>query len=129
MKYSKIKHAGAHPDRLSHDCGYPERIFAERWAEENKRSPGINGGYGCLELLMASNIRNMGTIFQEPIEQISQRDALVAATVIQWLGTNCGACFLHECEQDILKERKAEHEAFHKKYNLRVAGAIKEVNP
>ena len=38
-------------------------------------------------------------------DDITQRDADVAATVIQWLGSNIGQSFLYEVEKKILEER------------------------
>ena len=34
--------------------------------------------------------------FLAPLTKITDRDRLVSATVVQWLGTNCGLCFLRE---------------------------------
>lgn len=44
-----------------------------------------SSGYGLLELLMPEGLN------------LTQRDAAVAATVIQWLGTNCGFGFYTNC--------------------------------
>jgi len=32
----------------------------------------------------------------KPLQIITSRDRLIVATVIQWLGSNCGMSFLHE---------------------------------
>lgn len=81
-----------------------ERVFLRHWREENKRKPGLNGGNGLLELLL-SEVPNSGGV------DICQRDATVAATVIQWLGTNCGQGFLHGVRK--------EYEEIDKKRNAR----------
>jgi len=43
---------------------------------------------------------------------VSQRDATVAATVIQWLGTNCGGAFIQDVENRIKQERALRQEFF-----------------
>ncbi len=70
-----------------------ERIMLKRWRAENKRVPGTNGGRGVLEIIVSED--------NDAAAPLTQRDATVAATVIQWLGTNCGRCFLEQCEREI----------------------------
>ena len=60
--------------------------------------------HGILEILLAPS--NRVRPFDTKIERISQRDASVAATVVQWLGTSCGLSFLVECERLSKQERK-----------------------
>ncbi len=71
--------------------GVEERAFAAAWDFEcNCRSSG-----GILSLLMS----------EEPIVSLlrDQRDVwlvqLVAQAIIQWLGTNCGHCFVEEARK------------------------------
>lgn len=126
MIYSAIKHTGFRARRLKHESSFPECVFAEKWDEENKRSPGIKGGFGILELLLDKKLRTVETVFHSP-PPITQRDAFVAATVVQWLGTNCGKWFLEECEKKINKinkRHKEEMEAWHKKHNLHESTSI-----
>lgn len=75
-----------------------ERIFLRHWRDENKRKAGINGGCGLLELLLSENSNAHAA-------DLTQRDATVAACVVQWLGTNCGQSFLIECEREIKTDR------------------------
>ena len=108
MKYDNIQHVGNQPQRK--DCSYSERIFADEWEELNKRIVGTNGGYGALELLLHTKDICMlqGLTADTIIDEINQRDAFVAATIIQWLGTKCGVVFLKDCENKISIAHKAE---------------------
>jgi hypothetical protein len=89
-------HQGLRTDRLR--GGLAERIYAEEWAKKNTRSSWINHGCTALELIL--------TPAGKLPRPVSQRDATIAATVIQWLGTNCGHAFLQETEQRIEDERQ-----------------------
>ena len=59
----------------------------------------------CLLMLMNPVGIGGGTGFFNPIGEqhgpITQRDALVAATVVQWIGTNVGRSFLTEAFRDV----------------------------
>lgn len=65
--------------------GELERAFAERWAHHNKH-------YDLLQQLFCVG----NGIYTQPHLEIGDRDRYVAATVIQWLGTNVGFSFLQE---------------------------------
>ena len=58
-----------------------EQAFSDGWKKEMTRKPGINHGRSILECILN--------------QPVSLRDRYVAASVIQWLGTNCGFSFLH----------------------------------
>ena len=92
------------PNRMTN---LEERIYVEEWREICKRRTGIDGGYGTLELLLVKKYRkNIISGRHDPIvEHVTQRDYEVATSVIQWLGTNCGASFINQCEQRVSKER------------------------
>jgi hypothetical protein len=64
-----------------------EKILADDWEKENLES-------GILQRLFIS-----GSIqWDEKAEvKINLRDRMIAATVIQWLGSNVGFCFLETC--------------------------------
>lgn len=64
-----------------------ERIFAELWDEINNRT-----GYGILEYMLAQKIN-------KPQDEVTDRDRIVAATVIQWLGSPVGQAFLSEANE------------------------------
>lgn len=84
-----VVHEGSHRRRLRKDPGYynPERVYAAEWKRVNRQFRNL------LELLLS----------EEPNRRVvvSRRDAYVAATVIQWLGTNVGSGFVHECERKV----------------------------
>ena len=69
----KLKHEGFSSNRLHSKADNPrEVVFAKAWQHENE----ISGTLAAL------------------IPDCQPRDAQVAATVIQWLGSNVGTCFL-----------------------------------
>lgn len=74
----RIRHVSFEVHRCRH--GLVERIFSEQWQYENRLD-----GLDILNKLMP------------PGFVVTQRDASVAATVVQWLGTNGGTGFLHKC--------------------------------
>jgi len=84
-------HKSLQPGRL---CRMPERIYADEWAKRNKRHPGLNSGFTFLEWILCPS----GEQYPPPA---SERDAQVAASFAQWLGTNCGLAFIQTCEQKI----------------------------
>lgn len=77
----------------------PERVYAEEWKEDNKRNPSINHGFTYLEWILCPSERRIPPL-------VSKRDAEVAASVIQWLGTCCGFHFMLRCEDKIKKLKK-----------------------
>lgn len=93
---------GMHPQRM---CNLAERIYVELFRKECSRHGGINSGFGLLEHILCPEGKPMPPA-------ISQRDATVATTVVQWLGTNCGMAFVHEAERRI-KEERAVREQHH----------------
>lgn len=84
----RVVHPPQSPKKLQHvsfevhrcRTGLVERIFAEAWMKWNKRHD-----HDILNMLMP------------PGFNVTQREASVVATVIQWLGTNVGSGFLHHC--------------------------------
>ncbi len=90
-----IKHVGNCPERRN--IWNPEEVvYADEWEKVNQNQPGTNGRLGYLEMLL-----NQFDDSHIGVSSISQRDAFVAATIIQWLGTNIGQCFIEQCEQKI----------------------------
>lgn len=80
-----------------------EQIFREKWREETLPTAGVNGGHSKLQLLLSRRLAQtlmscsmVGVRLTEE-EICTERDYRVAATVIQWLGTNIGQCFINEC--------------------------------
>ena len=69
------------------DDNEQERVFAEKWLEFNDESMGTE----TLARLLA---KEPNALFLPPP---SDRDKMVAATVIQWLGSPVGQGFLRDC--------------------------------
>lgn len=121
-KYKKLKWRGVCHERAEykdkwHFSPNAEKVFVDKWKKENARISGINGGYGALELLLNKNKTHKYFFLEREVTDISQRDVEVATTVIQWLGTNCGKCFLHECEQEIAHQKELAAKKFNAKWN------------
>lgn len=80
-----------------------ERVFAEAWERENSIRPGINYGRGCLDDLMVvesqpPHTRNvvdkLGSRRLRRAFELTDRDRTIAATLVQWLGSNMGWAWL-----------------------------------
>lgn len=70
----------------------PERIFAELWEEQNTHGR-------TLDYLLAENNNR-------PMDEVTDRDRRVAATVIQWLGSLVGDNFLRDVAIRIIEEEE-----------------------
>ena len=101
--------ASSSPHRLEH--GLRELVYLDIWRQLNKRSPGLNSGITYLEHILAPS--------DTASRYATQREAYVAASLVQWLGTNCGQSFLFECERRCKKvlteKRTKDHIEFSKK--------------
>ena len=64
-----------------------EKVFAEAWEEINTDTFGKLNGKRILDYLLAEEPN-------EPLMEVTGRDRMVAATVIQWLGSPVGRSFL-----------------------------------
>lgn len=97
-----------HPERLTNTA---ELVYFELWAKRNERIPHLNGGYTLIEhLLCPSSQRDSFTKRAKP-NPVTQHDMTIATSIIQWLGTNCGRCFIREAEAEIEK-RNAVRDGF-----------------
>lgn len=84
-----IVHAGIHVHRLP---GNPlEKVFAECWSK-------LADGY--LETLLYGPNKDSEEDYN------LQRDAIVSATLIQWLGSPVGQGFLEEVREKLVKKDK-----------------------
>jgi hypothetical protein len=79
-------HDGLRKNRLQREP--LEQIFADEWKSMNKAT--VNNS--LLDWLLAEDPNY-------PKGEVSQRDATVAATIIQWLGTPVGQGFLRRVEE------------------------------
>lgn len=87
----KLKNVGYNAHRLHKDLGNErEIIFAKAWDEHLKYS--------------TSALANI--LGKENYSQLTDEDIKISATIIQWLGSNCGVWFL----RDILMENKNIHD-------------------
>lgn len=91
-----------------------EWVYQRQWAKENRRTHGVNSGFTTLEWILCPSSRRWP-------ECVSQRDAHVAASVIQWLGTNCGYCFLRNVEGMVDRLRATRREWDHALLNEELA--------
>lgn len=91
-----MKHQGISPYRFKDNP--LERAFAEAWDEHNSR-----GKYSTLQYLMSPDCSG-----GNPPTECSDRDRLVAATVIQWLGSPVGQDFLMDVLADVLAPHSPE---------------------
>ncbi len=104
---------GFRHERIEWEYGNREKVFYKKWKKENVRRAWINFGFGILQDLFMIPHKNY-LISPSAKLVINNRDRFIVATVMQWLGTNCGWCFLEEslkqCGYKIIKtdEQKAK---------------------
>lgn len=98
IKTNGKKNLGWKTDRLSYNPDDLENALSSHWSKENKAESWINFGHGTLQDLFFLKEGLPYNVFAKVrcFLKINYRDRLIAATVIQWLGTNCGLCFLRE---------------------------------
>jgi hypothetical protein len=96
-----------------------EGIYLKLWQERQVR----NCHYGLLDLILNNRPLN-----EDPpgMSSYSQRDAYVAASVIQWLGTCQGLIFINEAEERIKAAKKKAQKEWHQKYNIDMEIARKQ---
>ena len=82
-----------------------EKSFADNWESENEPLHYINNGHGLLQDLF---IERKGFTDRTMIHEITEDERMVCATVVQWLGTNCGMSFLgralNQCGYEIINK-------------------------
>lgn len=84
-----MRHQGISTNRL--ESNPDEKVFAEAWAKEAPTTLGY---------LLCGQDRSQ--------HEYTQRDATVAATVIQWLGSPVGAGFLDDVQRKIAERKQSE---------------------
>lgn len=90
IKINGARNLGFNLERLNYSNSDLERSFSEEWQKENKKRPGINKGHGILQ----DHFIEEGLLHVTFLCEITHKERLIVATIIQWLGTNCGRCFL-----------------------------------
>lgn len=97
VKVTRLVPAGYGHERLVHAHSHTEKLFRLAW-QANHTGPMYGSSSGCdllFHLLQNSDVSTGGLFFGKAPEAVTERDRKVAATVIQWLGTNVGMGFLH----------------------------------
>lgn len=102
-----IVHESLHKKRVEIDLEwcYKERAFIEQWQKENEVKTAI--GEPILERLLCTGdyiVKGTGEVLE--LDEMTQRDAFIASTIIQWLGTNIGQAFLQEVSNNCDKYRQ-----------------------
>jgi hypothetical protein len=100
----KTKHEGKYLYRLSPQAGNPREVaFSELWTWENTERPGLRNG--VLEYLLGDGHHPVSLFEDQPFDRHA---AMVAATVVQWLGSEVGFSFLEhaldKCGYKIIKQ-------------------------
>lgn len=70
-----------------------EQVFSRLWQEENQ----ANSRASLLELLLSEDGGKTPAV-------VSEREEMLVATVIQWLGSPVGWSWLNQCLEDIKRE-------------------------
>lgn len=79
---AKLEYTGSRPGRAKEFC--EERIFLHLWREYN--------GLGCIGTFPNMAMAEIASL--AGLEELMDRDAYVATSVVQWLGAGIGAEFL-----------------------------------
>lgn len=82
-----MKHTGLNTHRLASNPR--EMVFAKLWEDQNKRGDTLAW---ILNSFDSNDLQRKGPV--------SERDAQVAATVIQWLGSPVGQAFLEQASEE-----------------------------
>ncbi len=98
MARKKKTPRGLHQDRLKPDrCNPREVAFIEQWEQEHAYSDLL---HALLRVPCDEDDPELaghcGMSFKLPIGEPTQRDRVIAATAIQWLGSACGISFVHD---------------------------------
>lgn len=97
-----------HPDRgwwyerTKHQASKLEKALAELWEERNSLPQGVGFGHGILQDLFidyhlySSLSDKFGMARVEIHHEITHQERMVVATVVQWLGSDCGQVLLRD---------------------------------
>lgn len=86
------RYIGFHNHRLN-DTNPREQAFSKHWRKSNINCSWINRGHGILQDLF---IDDNGAWHHT----MTPNDKLIASTIVQWLGSNCGMAFIEEVLKD-----------------------------
>ncbi len=96
--------SGLHKKRLLTGVDWREEAFWNEWRGEHK-TPGVDNRDLLLNLFevpcadddpeKAGGYKCFSGSYKRPLGFPTERDRIVASTVIQWLGTNCGIDFVN----------------------------------
>lgn len=106
-----IKHEGISKRRLSREP--LEAIYARRWEEINRIR--VGQPRGALQFLLSAT--------NEPCV-ITAKEATIAATVVQWLGSPVGQCFVDEC---LAEQRSVENQKKGKEMKITTTMLAKDI--
>lgn len=101
-----VEHESMHPDRRrKFFTGYPnpEAFYVRAWRKLNSNR---TGQQYLAHILCPQDKRKLGFTMWH----YSRRDAVVATSIIQWLGTNVGRGFVLEVERELADARKKQNE-------------------
>lgn len=96
------KVTGLHTSRLRPEAQNPREVaFAEQWVKEDEqyllthlfRVPCTKDDPECVN--PKDHLWNFGFYYKAPLGEPTERDRIVAATLIQWLGSNCGMALVY----------------------------------
>lgn len=90
---------GIHERRLSENCTNPREVaWNEAWKAEHQYHDTLSQLFvvPCEKGAPDSweSFGFLGGIFHRPLGVVTERDRIVAATVLQWLGSNVGMCLV-----------------------------------
>lgn len=92
-------------DGVPEDWRLFEKAFADEWERINREEGGMRNGLGHLQSRVCADCNSKDypppPEFQQAVygEYITQRERILVAEIVQWMGTNCGRSFLHEVNQ------------------------------
>ena len=92
-----VEHRSLHQKRLK-NYGHvnPEAIYAAEWKRMNREWPDLLG------LILAPEDGRRDLLTKQILPAyVTRRDAVIAASIVQWLGTNVGGGFVRRCEQKV----------------------------
>ncbi len=94
------QHVGLHASRMDHPCASTtrEKAFSDQWKKENgQENSWDSSSQSVLNGILYNRLatpKEFSTFGEIQDGSATQREATIAATLVQWLGTNCGWDFV-----------------------------------